>query len=234
MFAHLSRDLVRSAFAIVALTGLCMSAEPPRSVQPGKDDSYPPGWTVAAPREEIRPEFSFDPKGGPNKRWQLGRHARPSRRTGRLVSEVVRGDRRRVLPLSRGAQDVRRRVCRDGALWYASSGRMRTGRWCSPTYRRVACRKPARRPVPNRNIPAMARPMRKAGPRSAASIASRPRPRAPSSNCTCNGRRTGAWSGARSSSRRPSRRRPARCGWPRFTTSRPASRREPTARSSRR
>ncbi len=67
MFAHLSRDLVRSAFAIVALTGLCMSAEPPRSVQPGKDDSYPPGWTVAAPREEIRPEFSFDPKGGPNR-----------------------------------------------------------------------------------------------------------------------------------------------------------------------
>ena len=25
----------------------------------------PPGWQAAAPSEEIRPNFSFDPKGGP-------------------------------------------------------------------------------------------------------------------------------------------------------------------------
>src|SRR5438105_15169201 len=26
----------------------------------------PNGWQTASPREEIRPEFSFDPKGGPS------------------------------------------------------------------------------------------------------------------------------------------------------------------------
>src|SRR5438445_6253590 len=25
----------------------------------------PPGWQTLSPREELRPEFSFDPKGGP-------------------------------------------------------------------------------------------------------------------------------------------------------------------------
>ena len=80
---------------------------------------------------------------------------------------------------------------------------MRRGTWCPPTFRNARSRSWATCPVPNRNIPSMARPMRKAGPRSPASIASRPRPRAPSSNCICNGRPTGAWSGARSNSRRP-------------------------------
>ena len=26
----------------------------------------PDGWTAAAPRDEIRPEFAFEPKGGPD------------------------------------------------------------------------------------------------------------------------------------------------------------------------
>ena len=29
--------------------------------------SLPAGWTTVAPRDEIRPVFSFEPKGGPNK-----------------------------------------------------------------------------------------------------------------------------------------------------------------------
>jgi predicted amidohydrolase len=29
------------------------------------DDAFPPGWTAESPRDEIRPEFSFEPKGGP-------------------------------------------------------------------------------------------------------------------------------------------------------------------------
>ncbi len=32
----------------------------------GKVVGAPEGWSVAAPREEIRPEFAFDPQGGPN------------------------------------------------------------------------------------------------------------------------------------------------------------------------
>jgi len=31
-----------------------------------KADSAPDGWTTAAPRDELRPEFAFDPKGGPD------------------------------------------------------------------------------------------------------------------------------------------------------------------------
>ena len=44
-------------FAIVALAGLCFSAEPP--------GSFPPGWTTVSPRDEIHPAFSYEPKGGP-------------------------------------------------------------------------------------------------------------------------------------------------------------------------
>jgi predicted amidohydrolase len=32
----------------------------------GKVPGAPEGWTVAAPRDEIRPQFAFDPKGGPD------------------------------------------------------------------------------------------------------------------------------------------------------------------------
>ena len=34
--------------------------------KPAGGDSYPPGWSTAAPRDELRPVFSFEPKGGPN------------------------------------------------------------------------------------------------------------------------------------------------------------------------
>ena len=30
------------------------------------EDGAPEGWTTAAPRDEIRPQFAFDSKGGPN------------------------------------------------------------------------------------------------------------------------------------------------------------------------
>jgi len=55
-----------SAFLLV-LTGVLVSGgellseEPSRSV-PGA----PSGWQATAPRDEIRPEFIFEPKGGPN------------------------------------------------------------------------------------------------------------------------------------------------------------------------
>jgi predicted amidohydrolase len=34
-------------------------------------DSYPPGWTTNAPRDEIRPVFSFEPSGGPTNTGSL-------------------------------------------------------------------------------------------------------------------------------------------------------------------
>jgi predicted amidohydrolase len=36
------------------------------AVDPQGPESTPAGWTTAAPRDEIRPEFAFDPKGGAN------------------------------------------------------------------------------------------------------------------------------------------------------------------------
>jgi predicted amidohydrolase len=39
------------------------SAQPPI---PGAAQTSPDGWTAAAPRDEIRPEFAYDPKGGPD------------------------------------------------------------------------------------------------------------------------------------------------------------------------
>ncbi len=33
---------------------------------PAGESGAPEGWTAAAPRDEIRPQFAFDPKGGPN------------------------------------------------------------------------------------------------------------------------------------------------------------------------
>ena len=40
--------------------------EPPASVNPDKTEPFPPGWSAVSPRDEIRPAFSFDPKGGAN------------------------------------------------------------------------------------------------------------------------------------------------------------------------
>ena len=35
---------------------------------PGRPATAPDGWTTAAPRDEIRPEFAYEPKGGPTAR----------------------------------------------------------------------------------------------------------------------------------------------------------------------
>jgi predicted amidohydrolase len=41
------------------------AAAPPKLSKARGDDIFPPGWSAHAPRDEIRPEFSFEPKGGP-------------------------------------------------------------------------------------------------------------------------------------------------------------------------
>jgi predicted amidohydrolase len=40
-------------------------AEPPKRADSSEGGTFPPGWKPASPRDEIRPDFSFDPKGGP-------------------------------------------------------------------------------------------------------------------------------------------------------------------------
>jgi predicted amidohydrolase len=47
--------------ALTTGTWLLFAADTPRSTK----DSAPDGWTTAAPRDEIRPDFSYDAKGGP-------------------------------------------------------------------------------------------------------------------------------------------------------------------------
>ena len=34
-------------------------------------ESVPPGWSAESPRDEIRPEFAWDPSGGPDGKGEL-------------------------------------------------------------------------------------------------------------------------------------------------------------------
>ncbi|HEY7116728.1 MAG TPA: carbon-nitrogen hydrolase family protein [Tepidisphaeraceae bacterium] len=58
------RDLIASAAAGLAISatarGLATAAEQAQS-----GPTAPEGWTGTSPRDEIRPDFSFDPRGGP-------------------------------------------------------------------------------------------------------------------------------------------------------------------------
>ena len=50
---------------VIAFLVLPFSGGQPQSKET-KADRLPPGWYTFAQRDEIRPTFSFDPKGGPN------------------------------------------------------------------------------------------------------------------------------------------------------------------------
>src|SRR5262245_16122929 len=49
----------------LALPAMPFFAESKPSAE-AKADRLPPGWEATSPRDEIRPTFSYDPKGGPN------------------------------------------------------------------------------------------------------------------------------------------------------------------------
>jgi predicted amidohydrolase len=52
-------------FAVVALVGLVIAWPSPAALATGEPGAISPdGWTATAPRDEIRPAFAFDPKGG--------------------------------------------------------------------------------------------------------------------------------------------------------------------------
>src|SRR2546426_6510454 len=56
------RSVFRFGVAVSAAQALTLFAGPSEGAPAGP----PPGWEAAAPRDEIRPAFSFDPKGGPD------------------------------------------------------------------------------------------------------------------------------------------------------------------------
>src|SRR5436305_1806313 len=52
--------------ALVAAGGRGPASGPPAQVAPHAPGRVPAGWTAAAPRDEIRPAFAYDPVGGPD------------------------------------------------------------------------------------------------------------------------------------------------------------------------
>ena len=54
-----------SGWGCVLAACLACLTPPARADWEGKVAGAPDGWSVAAPREEIRPEFAFEPAGGP-------------------------------------------------------------------------------------------------------------------------------------------------------------------------
>ncbi|HKB42689.1 MAG TPA: carbon-nitrogen hydrolase family protein, partial [Gemmataceae bacterium] len=58
------RLAVLSALSASVLAGP-VSAGAPGTDEPKQTEPYPPGWQAASQRDEIRPRFSFEPKGGP-------------------------------------------------------------------------------------------------------------------------------------------------------------------------
>src|SRR5947208_3596433 len=66
------RDLIAGAAAGLALGAVHRFAAggEPKAAPPdaGSPDAPPPGWAPASPRDEIRPQFDFEPRGGPGGR----------------------------------------------------------------------------------------------------------------------------------------------------------------------
>ena len=62
-----TRPLCRAGYVLFVVLAACrLAAEPPVRAGFAEDSRIPSGWQAASPRDEIRPQFSFDPQGGPN------------------------------------------------------------------------------------------------------------------------------------------------------------------------
>ena len=60
-----SRVCFLGIFIVAIFASIQLGAEPPKATYASDGDAAPPGWQPASPRDEIRPRFSFDVKGGP-------------------------------------------------------------------------------------------------------------------------------------------------------------------------
>ncbi|MEX2138612.1 MAG: carbon-nitrogen hydrolase family protein [Pirellulales bacterium] len=56
---------------LMLLSGDIVSAATPDVVRSPSGKTFPDGWSAKAPRDEIRPAFSFEPKGGPKQAGSL-------------------------------------------------------------------------------------------------------------------------------------------------------------------
>lgn len=61
------RRLVLPLICLISLSCGTSFAAPPASEPRQNSGDFPDGWTATSPRDEIRPEFSFEPHGGPKK-----------------------------------------------------------------------------------------------------------------------------------------------------------------------
>src|SRR5262245_53989732 len=66
MKGSFKRQLCLVGIILLATLGTFrLAAQPPKRADSSDSGKIPPGWQPASPRDEIRPSFSFDPKGGP-------------------------------------------------------------------------------------------------------------------------------------------------------------------------
>lgn len=91
-------------------------------------DSWPDGWQSVAPRDEIRPRFSFKPKGGPNRAgsWVVAHDHRDGLDGWFQKSVPVRGGEFRRFQAVRKLHDVKvpRRSALVRVLWHDDAGAM--------------------------------------------------------------------------------------------------------------
>jgi len=57
---------VLAAVSLVAWNWAGTAADAPKAAAPKTPEPAPKGWSAVAPRDEIRPEFGYDPRGGPD------------------------------------------------------------------------------------------------------------------------------------------------------------------------
>ena len=62
-----NQQVYRAAFILLATVAACeVAAVAPTLFRQTDDPQSPRGWQSASPRPEIQPQFSYNPKGGPN------------------------------------------------------------------------------------------------------------------------------------------------------------------------
>jgi predicted amidohydrolase len=66
-----SRRCVLCAAFIAFLSSSVVHTATPDTSKAQRDDGYPDGWSARSPRDEIRPAFSFEAKGGPKQTGSL-------------------------------------------------------------------------------------------------------------------------------------------------------------------
>ena len=221
------------AFSFIFVTAANGQDSPPtRDREPAI--SLPAGWTTISPREEIRPEFSFQPQGGPNKAgsFVVSHDHREGLDGWFQKSFAVQGGEFYRFHAARKTDNVD--VAARAAPWCACCGRTRQGRMVSADVPDQQVKELGHVPTAEPEHPTDGATDEQ-GWTTVAGVY-----RAPTKATQAVVELHLQWaprvasSGATSNSRRPRHRHLARCDWPRSTTSRLANHRGRTAKSTRR